>query len=50
MPVINPQMCAQLEAYGLKIYSPVIVRTLSPLKIYRPNMSKDKLRQNGGGV
>lgn len=49
MPLISPQMCAQLEAYGLKIYAPVSVRTLPPVKIYHPSMSKEQLWQNEGG-
>ena len=50
MPIISPQMMVQLEAYGLKVYPPVSVRTLPPEKVYHPNMSKDKLQQNGGGI
>ena len=49
MPIISPQMMVQLEAYGLKVYPPVSVRTLPPEKVYHPNMSKDKLQQNWGG-
>lgn len=48
MPVITPQLCAQLEAHGLKIYGSVNIRTLPPIKIYHPGKTKEQLLKNGG--